>query len=57
MARQDRPAALNFNKNQYAEVEPEAKIERRGCFVFPRRRAWRGSVRLPRHNAQRGSPG
>jgi hypothetical protein len=54
MARQDRPAALNFNKNQHAWVEPEAKIERRGCFVFPRRRAWRDSVPLPRHNARRG---
>jgi hypothetical protein len=54
MARQDWPTALNFNKSQYAWVEPEAKIERRGCFVFPRRRAWRGSVPLPRHNAWRG---
>jgi hypothetical protein len=51
MAQQDRAAALNCNKNQYAWVEPEAKIERRGCFVFPRLRAWRVSVSLPRHRA------
>jgi hypothetical protein len=57
MARQDRAAALNFNKNQYAWVEPEAKIERRGCFVFPCLHAWRVSVSLPRHSARRGSPG
>jgi hypothetical protein len=57
MARQDRAAALNFNKNQYAWVEPEAKIARHGCFVFPRRRAWRVNVLLPRHSARRGSPG
>jgi hypothetical protein len=54
MARQDWPAALNFDKNQYGWVEPEEKIERRDCFVFPRRRAWRNSVPLPRHNARRG---
>jgi hypothetical protein len=54
MARQDWPAALNFDKNQYGWVEPEEKIERHDCFVFPRRRAWRNSVPLPRHNARRG---
>jgi hypothetical protein len=54
MARQDRAAALIFNKNQYAWVEPEAKMERRGCSVFLRRRAWRGSVPLPRHSSRRG---
>jgi hypothetical protein len=57
MARQDRAAALNFNKNQYAWVEPEAKIERRGSPALPRHRAWRVNVSLPRHSARRSSPG
>jgi hypothetical protein len=37
---------LSFTKTSMAVGGPEAKIERRGCFVFPRRRAWRGTAPL-----------
>jgi hypothetical protein len=50
---------LSLKKNQYGWVDPEAKIERRGCFVFPRRRAWRSSLcRATSHGAagQRCAP-
>jgi hypothetical protein len=48
LAEQDCTAALKFQNNQYRGWDPEAIIERRGSFKLPRHRAWRGSFKLSR---------